>query len=295
MGLTWLFGFFSIEDAEFFFSLIFCLCNSFQGIVIFVLFCARQEDVQSVLRPYYNRVWCIRVCLSSQRKESSLPSGKAPAGKSPYSDDQFAFQPASSAFDFESTTQATIVSEIEPESTVPDANDNGAQKETGIKVLKVPLLDMGENLEDQQTDDWLKDANEDDAIKESDSDKDDKAKHQEAGKPTEQKRRIFSIYEVFVNYVRGEHEEPSTQQATSGNRQDITDGKDGLNEKDPKSNFHPLVSGNNLEKSDRNDDTNEIHDGDKEDDSTSEDEDMLVAPIEIENTIKDAHVEIDND
>ena len=51
MGLTWVFGFFAIEDAKFVFSLIFCLCNSFQGVVIFLLFCVRQDDVRNILFP----------------------------------------------------------------------------------------------------------------------------------------------------------------------------------------------------------------------------------------------------
>ena len=52
MGLTWVFGFFAIEDAKFAFSLIFCLCNSFQGVVIFLLFCVRQDDVRKIMFPF---------------------------------------------------------------------------------------------------------------------------------------------------------------------------------------------------------------------------------------------------
>ena len=52
LGLTWVFGFLAIEGATFIFQLIFCLCNSLQGLVIFLLFCYRAEDVRKVIRPH---------------------------------------------------------------------------------------------------------------------------------------------------------------------------------------------------------------------------------------------------
>ncbi|XP_072023224.1 latrophilin-like protein LAT-2 [Amphiura filiformis] len=57
MGLTWVFGFFAIEGAKFAFSLIFCLFNSFQGVVVFVLFCVRQEDVKAALRQFIGSIF----------------------------------------------------------------------------------------------------------------------------------------------------------------------------------------------------------------------------------------------
>ena len=54
LGLTWVFGFLAIEGATFTFQLIFCLCNSFQGLVIFLLFCFRAEDVRKTLKPYFH-------------------------------------------------------------------------------------------------------------------------------------------------------------------------------------------------------------------------------------------------
>ena len=64
MVLTWAFGFLAtesflaIEDSRIIFSLIFCVCSSFQGLVIFLLFCVRQEDVRKTLHPYTRRLCC---------------------------------------------------------------------------------------------------------------------------------------------------------------------------------------------------------------------------------------------
>ncbi|XP_072022992.1 uncharacterized protein [Amphiura filiformis] len=54
MGLTWVSGFLAIEGAKLVFSIIFCVCNSLQGVVIFLLFCVRQEDVRKTVFPFCN-------------------------------------------------------------------------------------------------------------------------------------------------------------------------------------------------------------------------------------------------
>ncbi|XP_072025148.1 adhesion G-protein coupled receptor G7-like [Amphiura filiformis] len=53
LGLTWVFGFLAIDEATFTFQLLFCLCNSFQGLIIFLLFCLRADDVRKTLKPYF--------------------------------------------------------------------------------------------------------------------------------------------------------------------------------------------------------------------------------------------------
>ncbi|XP_038051810.1 deleted in malignant brain tumors 1 protein-like [Patiria miniata] len=69
MGLTWSFGFLVIihgaatsgdgamsdDKAGFAFQLIFCLANSFQGLVVFIMFCVRREEVRSAIAPYFSR------------------------------------------------------------------------------------------------------------------------------------------------------------------------------------------------------------------------------------------------
>ena len=76
VGLTWVFGFFAIEGAQFIFSLIFCLCNSFQGVVLFILFCFLQEDVRETLRPYTSRLCCksSKPPRPSQTDSNGLPT-----------------------------------------------------------------------------------------------------------------------------------------------------------------------------------------------------------------------------
>ncbi len=61
MGLTWIFGFLAIEKATFAFQLIFCLANSLQGVVIFIMFCIRREEVRTAMEPYIRRICCDRI------------------------------------------------------------------------------------------------------------------------------------------------------------------------------------------------------------------------------------------
>ena len=49
LGITWIFGFLAVDEVRFAFQLIFCICNSFQGVLIFVLFCLAQRDVSKLL------------------------------------------------------------------------------------------------------------------------------------------------------------------------------------------------------------------------------------------------------
>ncbi|XP_022088720.1 uncharacterized protein LOC110978214 isoform X2 [Acanthaster planci] len=62
MGLTWCFGFLAIEEATVAFQLIFCLANSFQGLIVFIMFCVRREEVRTALAPYMKRICCGRTC-----------------------------------------------------------------------------------------------------------------------------------------------------------------------------------------------------------------------------------------
>ncbi|XP_038052381.1 uncharacterized protein LOC119725091 [Patiria miniata] len=56
MGLTWCFAFLVIiegsPETNFAFQLIFCLANSLQGVVVFIMFCVRREEVRSAVIPY---------------------------------------------------------------------------------------------------------------------------------------------------------------------------------------------------------------------------------------------------
>ena len=47
LGLTWVFGLLSlIETANFVFQVLFCIFNSLQGLMIFILFCLRQQEIR---------------------------------------------------------------------------------------------------------------------------------------------------------------------------------------------------------------------------------------------------------
>ena len=50
MGLTWIFGLLSLihEDFSLAFQVLFCIFNSLQGVVIFIMFCVRQPEVVTI-------------------------------------------------------------------------------------------------------------------------------------------------------------------------------------------------------------------------------------------------------
>ncbi len=62
MGLTWVFGFLAIDLAEFVFQLIFCIVNSLQGVIIFIMFFVRRKEVRDAVAPYLMRLNCCRKC-----------------------------------------------------------------------------------------------------------------------------------------------------------------------------------------------------------------------------------------
>ncbi|XP_071797065.1 adhesion G-protein coupled receptor G7-like isoform X2 [Asterias amurensis] len=79
MGLTWCFGFLAIEGATFAFQLLFCLFNSLQGVVVFVMFCARREEVRAAVAPYLKRICCCRACkvpVLHPNKSYDLPTSQ---------------------------------------------------------------------------------------------------------------------------------------------------------------------------------------------------------------------------
>lgn len=46
MGLTWIFGAFAVSDARLAFQYFFAVCNSLQGLAIFVFYCLSQKNVR---------------------------------------------------------------------------------------------------------------------------------------------------------------------------------------------------------------------------------------------------------
>ncbi|XP_072032036.1 adhesion G-protein coupled receptor G7-like isoform X2 [Amphiura filiformis] len=70
LGITWVFGFLAIEEARMVFQLLFCICNSFQGVLIFILFCYGQKDVRKII--------CAR-CFSEPPSQPKVKQMKKPA------------------------------------------------------------------------------------------------------------------------------------------------------------------------------------------------------------------------
>ncbi|XP_078620444.1 adhesion G-protein coupled receptor G7-like isoform X1 [Branchiostoma floridae x Branchiostoma japonicum] len=53
-GLTWMFGFFVINDTRIVFAYLFCIFNTLQGLFIFIFHCVLREDVQK----WWDKVYC---------------------------------------------------------------------------------------------------------------------------------------------------------------------------------------------------------------------------------------------
>ncbi|XP_033647152.1 uncharacterized protein LOC117306763 isoform X2 [Asterias rubens] len=54
LGLTWVFGLLSlIETANFVFQIFFCIFNSLQGLMIFILFCLRQQEIRKAWMAFF--------------------------------------------------------------------------------------------------------------------------------------------------------------------------------------------------------------------------------------------------
>ena len=162
MGLTWVFGFFAIEDAKFAFTLIFCLCNSFQGLVLFLLFCARQEDVRKTLRPYMQRLCCkspssfnrsqtASTGVLSSKSSSKSPysdmdfSASAPPSKSPYSDMDFsAAVPMSPLSSADNPTYDTTADAMEQKAVPVAIKEAELQQDTEMTPI---VSDSGANFQ----------------------------------------------------------------------------------------------------------------------------------------------------
>ncbi|XP_072174697.1 uncharacterized protein [Diadema setosum] len=69
MGLTWLFGFFAIGKLAAVFAWLFCICNSLQGVCIFLLFC--------IFRPELRRAWKRQCCPSLKLRPQRRGTAKS--------------------------------------------------------------------------------------------------------------------------------------------------------------------------------------------------------------------------
>ena len=139
MGLTWVFGFFAIGDSKLVFSSIFCFCNSFQGLVLFLLFCARRKDVKKTLRSYMRRL-CCKSCTPSNR--SQTPCTPVRSSKSPHKDNASA--PPSKSPNSDMDSCASVPSSKSPYS------DMGF-----IAFVPMSTLSTGNNLTYDTTEDVM--------------------------------------------------------------------------------------------------------------------------------------------
>ena len=139
MGLTWVFGFFAVGDAGFAFSLIFCLCNSFQGFVVFLLFCLRQEDVRRTIRPYFGFILGRSGDSRGRRSQPPSSTGLSPTSKSPPSTSYY------SATDFSATYPASALDTNT--SCVPEEKETNIDIESAEEARERSDREMAENAD----------------------------------------------------------------------------------------------------------------------------------------------------
>ncbi|XP_071943681.1 adhesion G-protein coupled receptor G7-like [Antedon mediterranea] len=78
MGLTWLFGFFAIGEASRINNLLFCIFNTLQGFLVFVMYCVRNKEV----RNYWKNVCMI---VTGTNELPSTSQGSLELGTNPSS------------------------------------------------------------------------------------------------------------------------------------------------------------------------------------------------------------------
>ncbi|KAJ8047069.1 Adhesion G-protein coupled receptor G4 [Holothuria leucospilota] len=78
LGLTWAFGFLSLRENRFIYNLLFCVCNTLQGLFIFLLFCLRQKDVRKF---WWWMLTCGLSCGKDKRRNTSLTDFSKKTGK----------------------------------------------------------------------------------------------------------------------------------------------------------------------------------------------------------------------
>ncbi|XP_071812629.1 uncharacterized protein [Apostichopus japonicus] len=88
LGLAWLFGFFAIGGAQFIFNLLFLICNSLQGLFIFLLFCVRNQEVQMEWRLIFGQTGGYKVNKSSNTRSTGSSSSKNPKGNQNVNSDE---------------------------------------------------------------------------------------------------------------------------------------------------------------------------------------------------------------
>ncbi|XP_033096234.1 uncharacterized protein LOC117100567 isoform X3 [Anneissia japonica] len=76
LGLTWLIGFFAIGDASTMMLWLFCILNSFQGFLIFLMYCVRNKEVRNhwlkLFRSVPGGTKRLRSFMSGETRRSSL-------------------------------------------------------------------------------------------------------------------------------------------------------------------------------------------------------------------------------
>ncbi|PIK59108.1 putative G-protein coupled receptor [Apostichopus japonicus] len=88
LGLAWLFGFLAIGGAQFIFNLLFLICNSLQGLFIFLLFCVRNQEVQMEWRLIFGQTGGYKVMESSNTRSTGSSSSKTPKGNQNVNSDE---------------------------------------------------------------------------------------------------------------------------------------------------------------------------------------------------------------
>nr|XP_006824260.1 PREDICTED: probable G-protein coupled receptor 133-like [Saccoglossus kowalevskii] len=71
LGISWLFGIFSVNEHTIMFQYLFVICNSLQGVFIFICHCLTNEEVKSIFLKKYKKMASSSIHTSSMGTASS--------------------------------------------------------------------------------------------------------------------------------------------------------------------------------------------------------------------------------
>ena len=146
MGLTWVFGFLAIGRAKFAFSLLFCVCNSFQGVAVFALFCLRQPDVKKTLLEFFPSKFRFSDRLVQSKMASTGAMSSTSQSHTPYKDMDFSLAkipnvtPATNEINEEGINP--VVKKITPDVTEPRHEKKPSQSDGDTKSPLPVTRDM---------------------------------------------------------------------------------------------------------------------------------------------------------
>ena len=135
LGLTWVFGFLAVEEARGAFQLLFCIFNSFQGVLIFILFCYAQKDVRRLL---------LEKCCAESKPRPKKPKKVVDTAGNPVTPGPTTSMSSSTRVTGESYSDDndTLVTKVDDATLALTVMESTQQKDHREEALKKPTADV---------------------------------------------------------------------------------------------------------------------------------------------------------